>query len=645
MKFLLNELNKYVNIKNKTKEEIIDIFTKLAFEVEDIYPAAQIKGAILTKVENCKKHPNADTLSYLNTKIKGEELEVVCGGANIKNGQIVAHAIPGSIVGKIKMAPKSLRGIVSNGMILSIGEIAGLDKKVIEDDAKEDIFVFPENTKLDSNIIELLELTGDVVDLSILPDRQYAASYFTMAREIAGHLNQELSFQIKDIERESETQTNLVLGKDAHSLHVTNVLLNRDIKTPYWIKRILYHAGMKPSNDIEDIVRYSMLMTGAITYIVDRQEEFKLDDRKLNEIDIFNSQALLTENKKVSFVTIGSNKRSNFVNEKNLNKDFGMRAIKGTTTEAALLTSKFILEVAAEAGFIKSASTTVSKIIENNKTFEIEDSYIFNYLGVEFDLKPVIDKLNKIGITKEGNTYKIPSYRKDIEFKADVVEEIARFYGVENIEPKNYKITNDKVKPEIHKNAMVNITNELVKYGFLEAKTYQLITEELAKKYNIWNMNEFVKLREDYSVDYNTLQTSLFNGLLETFKLNHRNFHKDLRFFEIGNVYHNKQPVYTLGLMHNEFIYEQEPILATKELVLKAIEAIKGNISKLTFEETNVKIFNKYVSAKINYDGKLIGLIGEIHPSILRENKFIRLDKIKTKIYYAELQIESLLRE
>ncbi len=509
MKFLINELNKLVDISDKSREELINIFTGLAFEVEETYPAAQITGTKLTVVENCIKHPDADTLNYLQSTVDGNTMDVVCGGLNIATGQIVAHALPGATVGELTMAPKALRGIVSNGMILSIGEIAGISKDLIEDDEAGNIVVFPEWTSLDADPVKLLGLEGDVFDLSILPDRQYAANYFAMARDIATYIDREFNFSIDQVERNGETKSTITLGELANSLYATDVVIDTTVTTPLWIKKVLYHAGIKPTNNIEDVSVYAMLMTGAMTYIVDRNSEYKLDDRKFNDFDIFETSALQTNNSEATFVTIGSDKRANFVNEKNLNKKFGARAIKGTNTEAAKLTADFILTTATKAGFIKSAATTVSETIINDRTFEIEDSYIHGYLGKEIDLAEIANKLSKLEIIKEGNTYKIPSYRKDIEFKADVVEEIARIYGVENIEATSYEVTSDVVSPEVHKTALIKITDELPKYGFAEVKTYQLVNSEDAEKNNIWNMTNLVKLREDYSVEYNTLQTSL----------------------------------------------------------------------------------------------------------------------------------------
>ncbi len=643
MKFLINELNKLVDISDKSRDELINIFTGLAFEVEETYPAASVTGVRLTTVENCIKHPDAEKLNYLQSTVDGNTMDVVCGGLNIATGQVVAHALPGATVGELTMAPKELRGIVSNGMILSIGEIAGVSKDLIEDEEAGNIVVFPEGTPLDADPVKLLELEGDVFDLSILPDRQYAANYFAMARDIATYTDKEFNFSIDQVERVEETNSKITLGELANSVYATDVVIDTEAKTPMWIKKVLYHAGIKPTNNIEDVSVYAMLMTGAMTYIVDRNSEFKLDDRKLNEFDIFETTALQTNNSEATFVTIGSDKRANFVNEKNLNKKFGARAIKGTNTEAARLTSEFIIATAMKAGFIKSASTTISETIINDRTFEIEDSYVYGYLGKEIDLNEIASKLSKLEIIKEGNTYKIPSYRKDIDFKADVVEEIARIYGVQNIEATSYDVTSDTVSPEVHKTALIKITDELPKYGFNEVKTYQLVTSEDAEKNNIWEMTNLVKLREDYSVEYNTLQTSLLSGLIDSYKLNHRNDKEDIRLFEIGNVFHNESPIYSLGIIHDERINEEEPILATKELVLRSIESLGISENEITFESNEHKTFNPFISSSIKYNGEVVGLIGEIHPSILREHKFIRLDKIKAKLYYAEIQLEKLL--
>ncbi len=641
MKFLLNELNKLVDLSDKSTDELINIFTELAFEVEDIYPASQISGVKLAKTFERIAHPNADSLSFLKTEVNGKIYEVVCGAPNIDSDQIVAHAIPGSKVGGMIMAPKELRGIISNGMVVSISEILGVDKKIIESPENNSIVTFPKDTNLKQDVNLLLEIDKDIIDLDILPDRQYAANYYSMAREVAAYLDKKYEWPINKIDTKDTTNIEIELGNEANAIFVTDAKI-KNISTPMRIKRVLYHSGIKPKNDISDLSSYVMLMTGAVTYIIDKTKKIKLDGRKLNDIDIFNSTAKLTESNDVMLVVVSSNERSNFMNEKNLNEIFGAKQIKGTTAESAGLSSSLFISLAHELGYLESFKSTVSKSFVSSREFKLDEEYVFNYLGQKFDLNEIKNKLEKLDFVIENNNYKIPSYRKDIEFRADIVEEISRFYGVSNIIPKPYKITNDKIHDEPHKNALIKITDELIKYGFNEAKTYQLLTEEQAKKYNIWSLEKYIKLREDYSFEFNTLQTSLLSGLIDSFKINHRNEMEDIRLFELGNIFHNEKPMYSLGILHDEHINDDEPILATKELLLRSIESFGVDINKITFENKIYDIFNPFISSVVKLDNEIIGAIGEIHPSILRENKFIRLDKIKAKLYYAEIIIEKL---
>jgi len=274
------------------------------------------------------------------------------------------------------------------------------------------------------------------------------------------------------------------LGEKANSLFATDVKL-QESKTPFYIKKVLYFAGIKPKNTIEDIVAYVMLVTGSVTYVMDRNNNLKLNNRHLNDIDLFESSPIQTSNKDAMFVTPSSSLRTNFINEKNINLIYGAKNIKGTTTEMAELSSKLIIALAKDANYLVEASTTKSETKENTKTFEITNDYINSYLGQDINLSDIDKKLAKIGITKEGDVYKIPSYRSDINYKADVIEEILRFYGIENITPKSHSNLKKEELFEPHKNALVKITDELIQYGLFEAKTYQLITNELSKKYNV----------------------------------------------------------------------------------------------------------------------------------------------------------------
>jgi len=644
MKFLINELNKYVDISKKTNDDLINIFTSLAFEVEKVIPANIIKNVKLAKIKECKKHPNADSLSYLKTEIKGEIIDVVCGGKNVSKGQIVAHAIPGSQVGDLKLEPKELRGIVSNGMILSISEIMGISKELIENEEKENIYVFDEKINVNNSIEKELEIEGSVFDLSILPDRQYASSYFSMAREIAAFLKIKYNCKINEIERKGNNDIILNLGNKSNGIFATNVVLKKS-KTPFFIKRILYHSNIKPTNTIKDVVLYVMLMTGSVTYVIDREKSLSLDGRKLNKIDLFNSDAVLNTSKDAMFVNVSSRVRSNIMSEKEINLLFGTRNIKGTTIEAAELSSKLIIDISKKAGFLVSASKTKSKVIDSHKEIKLTNEYINNYLGIEINLDEIDEQLLLIGIKRTGDIYSIPSYRQDILYKADIIEEIARFYGIQNIEPKPYKITNDKTNLKSHhKDSLVKITNELVKYGMIETKTFELVASSKAKKYNLWNINKFIELTDDYSLEFDTLQTSLMAGLIDSFVVNHKNNKEGIRLFELSNVFHDEKPIYTIGIIHDEKNNdsESEPILFTKELALKTLESIDVDLSKIEFRSIENKLFNPCVSSGIYFNNNLIGIIGEVHPSILRENKLIRLDKVKAKLYYVEIKLENV---
>ena len=641
MKFMLNELNKLVDLSGKTREELVDIFTSLAFEVEGIEKASQVSGLRLAKTFDRIPHPDADALSLLKTEIDGKTIEVICGADNIDSNQIVAHAIPGSNVGDMTMAPKKLRGITSNGMIVSIAEIIGVDQSLIEEPEVENIITFPKDTNLDQNVNVLLGIDKDIIELDILPDRQYAATYFSMAREIAAYLGIKYDWPIEEVDGSGPTNITIELGENANAVFATNVVL-KDIETPMWIKILLYHSGIKPMNNITDLSAYVMLMTGAVTYIIDRTDSLKLEGRKINKIDLFNSPVKLNSTNKALLVTASSNHQSNFMNEKELNVPFGAKQIRGTTTESAELSSKLFLSLADQIGYLESLNSTAAKFTFASTTFEIEPDFIFNYLGQEFELKIVQDKLRDLDFEIQGNKYIVPSYRRDIKYKADIVEEIARFYGIQNITPKPFEITSDKFEDNLHKNSLIKISEKLTEYGLHEIKTYQLVTDEQANKYNIWQNKKFTKLRNDYSFEFNTLQTSLLSGLIDSFRINFRKKKKDIRMFELGNVFHNEKSIYSIGMLHNEIIKEEEPILATKELTLMTLESINVDLDKISFVDKEYEIFNPFISSSILFDGKEIGCIGEIHPSILREHKFIRIDKIMTKLYYVEIQIEEL---
>ena len=636
MKIKTNDLKLFIKDLPST-EVVAKALTALAYEVEEVYPANQIEGVKVGYTKHCEKHPNADTLSHCKVVLEdGVEHDVVCGGANVATDQKVAWALPGSKVGDITLQPKDLRGITSNGMILSITEIGGFSKDLLPGEEQHDIVVLDKDTPFDANITELLGLDGDVIEISILPDRQYASNIKTLALELSVYLGLELKDDIDlSYTSEGKEQIELELGENAVALSATKIELKEGGKTPQWIKSTLEHAGVKVTDTLEDIMNYASLIYGNSSYIVD-SHRITLSENKVNEIDILTTRP---EIKSGYIVSVASKFKTNPMSIKELDPFFGLRNARGTVSKYIEENTKLIVALGMKYGFIDMAYDVVTKVDEEVKPLDWNKERIISLIGQDIDINDSVNKLQQLGFELTEHLIKVPAYRRDIEGLQDIVEEILRFYGIDNIDEKE-DTTRPKVKPEFHKEIKSKIDTYLTKHKVDEARTYELLTSKESQSYDIWNISHPAKIRKDFNVEYDTVQTSLIQGLIGVYKYNYRKERRDSSaFYEVQNVFHSlEDPHYHLGIIiDSNFDSEKEATLLLKGMLTD----IFGE--GFTFDAMNEnKIFNPYNSANIMLNNNKVGVIGELHPRVLREHKFIRVDKVKTKLFYMEIDLELL---
>ncbi len=658
-------LKKFIDLNGSDIKNLKEKFTFLSYEVEEIIPESVIKNVKVGKVLFCEKHPNADKLNYCKVETEGVIYDVICGGENIKENQIVAHAIPGSIVGGIELSKKELRGITSAGMVLSISEIAGVDKRVIEKEEQKNIFVF--NNEIEDSISKELSLDGEVLDLSILPDRKYANNYLMLAKELAVITDKEFKlpkYDNSDIKRIKikDDDIDIEFKSNFSSIYLSKIEI-QESKTLQEIKSVLYHSGIQPQNTIEDIISFVSLITGNVLYYVPNDLKKVVGNRRtlflennskqIEKIDLINSEVIFSDQKEGYIISSSSDFKSNVMSEKDMNLQFGRIQISGTNSQFTNLAIEMFLYYANKSGYLVNCSNIIGK----KKTFvprefDLSLEFINSFIGKEIDLKVVYNKLNKLGIEVNGNIFLIPEYRADITTKQDIIEEIVRIYGVNNILEKNFDyhvpFINSliRINEEKHKIAIDKINQILIQNGFFETKTYQLIKKQDWDKYNIWNIKDNVSLSSEYNFEFSVMRNSLFLSLLNVHVHNYRKEENDIRIFEISNVYLNgpdNDPKLVLGVLHDSKIYEEEPILALKMIMNKILNSFNLDKNKLILTENKDSIFNEFNSAIVIYNEKEIAKIGEIHPKILRENKYIRIDKIKEKLFYLEIIIEDLI--
>lgn len=676
MKILLNELKKFINLDKISINKLIESLNSLAYEVEYYQRINNLKSKSfikLAKVISCKKHPHADKLSLCKLETDNKEYQVICGAKNIKEGQTVIHALPGAIINDHKLEVKKIRNVLSYGMVLSIEELLNLNEEIIDDQEKDNILVLDNRISLKNNLFDLLKIDDYLIEIAILPDRIYANSYQFLAKELAAFLDLNLLDQEENnIKFNPEInldlkESDLNLTDDAVALAVANATLNTNskIKTPFEIKLLLYLNNIKPKNNILDLIYYFRLIYGLTIYEVDKNEKYQFNGQIINnKIDIFNkyfSKNKINETQEISFIAIASTKKENVVGIDDDKLDFIARQnIKGTEFSQINLLKHF-LYYGKKYDYLKSYSNIISKNkIANDftneiKTIKLEEEFLKNYIGEKINLHNVLEKLKIIGFNyiKEKELWKIPNYRFNLDHKQDMIEEIMRYYKLENIQAKKYPITKEFIKIEKNKYFIEKVSELLISYGFSEARNYSFVNKNEFMEYNLWNIKKPIFLNQKYNLKNNILRNSLLKGLLNSHSLNYKHNFEDIRLFEFANIYFSDQEddfKLTLGLIFDDKItykFEQEienqeysPLLVGNKIIKEILNILGLKTEKyLTYKEIKTKedIFNKTQAVEVYYNNKLIAYFGELSPKILRAKKYIRIDKIKAHLYYLEM--------
>jgi phenylalanyl-tRNA synthetase beta chain len=429
--------------------------------------------------------------------------------------------MPGSTVGNVTLGPKELRGIVSNGMVLSISEIGGFNNSLVEDVESDNIVVFETATDKD-DVAKILYLDGYVIDLSILPDRQYASNYITLAREIAVLKDLEVVLPTYDTKGD-EIEFDLELIKYAKGIGASNVTV-KDSKTPDFVKAVLYHNEIKPTNTLNDILIFVSFMTGNPIYLVDETDYISLNENELQTdhqtIDILTHE-LLVKTGELTMIAIASDYKTNPMSIKNIEKIYGLRNARSTTTENLEYAIHYAIHLGIKFGFITENTYPETFFEEDIVAIEIDDDFINNFIGQKTNLVPAKNKMKKLGFEFREEGVIVPPYRRDIEYRADIVEELMRFISLDTIT--GIKTSDDVIKTEEkHQGALKRIDNTLTSYGLNGTKSYYLQPEETTLKYSLLHDDKIIKLRKDFNLEYNTFRTSLLAGLIESYKYNFR---------------------------------------------------------------------------------------------------------------------------
>lgn len=689
MKISIDWIKEFVELPNDlTPKEIGTRFTLATAEVEDVLSVGEhLEKIKVVQIVSIEKHPEADKLNLVTFNTGFEEKRVVCGAPNVKVGIKVPYAPLGTVFPDgLVLEPKKIRGILSEGMLCSESELGFAEES-------HGLLLFPEETKLGINMLEYFKMTRDVlldVDNKSLTHRPDLWGHYGMAREFSAIFEKPLknNFDLnwtKKLEAcfsSDSAPLGVRIEGDCsclgyYGLTVKNVTVK---ESPDWMKRRLLAVGLRPINNIVDISNYVMLELGIPLHIFDRHEIvgdeviikrlgvdgiFKtLDeqDRKLLPSDTVicdKSEPLVLagimgglksgvkESTKEIFIEVANWKAAEVRKTSTrlgLRTDSSQRYEKSLDTallyRTLLRTLELVLQFCPEA-------KVVGKPQYDGEQWSMKEPLVINtstdrickVLGKEISEEKILSIFTSLDfkvVKKEAElVVTVPSYRatKDVEYQADLFEEIGRMVGFDNITPVSPKVDVFPVRLTEAQKLHRRIRDFLVQHSrSFEIMTYPMVGQDLYKQ-AAWPEKDSLVILNALSEEHDRMRQSLVPSLLEKVVLNQK-YSDEFRLFELGRVYlkgHNNE----FSKDHSQLIVaffdrEKTPfmhLVNTVESLLEAVQ-IPADLSEKNPKFKNPLVMNEewigchpveFLNVRIM--GKMKGVLTSVHPLLLKKLK------------------------
>ena len=684
MKLSTNFLKDYVDI-DVDLHTLAEDMTKVGNEYDSAQPLINANGLVIGEVMECTMHPDSDHLHLCKVNIGDRVIQIVCGAPNVRKGLKVIVAMPGAELPEKTIKKGMIRGQESNGMLCSIAEL-GLESKFLKPEDKDGIHELPSDAPVGEDPIKYMQMDDGVIDFDLTANRGDLLSILGMAYEIGAIYDK----KVKDVDlSHGHTDKNvnddfkLKIDTDNCTMFLAKEVRNVKIKeSPTFIKNRLIASGIRPINNVVDISNYVMLELGQPLHFYDydklhgmievrmAEEGEKLttlDDieRTLTPDDIVISDGKesiglagvmggldteITENTKNVIIeaAIFNSVRVRKTAQKIVRSEASNRFEKGldpNRTYMAVERAAKLLEEYAD-GEILDGTVEYNKEDMSDKKIEITYQKVNDVLGTTIAPKDVLDVFRRLGFTytEDGKTVKVsvPRRRLDISIKEDLVEEVGRIYGVDNIES---KVPVTPIRMGSYDKTSREIRNKMVDLGLNETLSYVLVNEKDAKNYTNYDSIEAIKILTPLTEERTTLRCSIITSLYKIYEYNVAHYNKDVSIFEIGKSFYKKGDTYNeenkiACLMTGEYYYGINNSKKVDFYIIKGIaeELLDflgyGGRYSFVVKDNMPEQLHPGQSAMISVNNDIVGLIGKVHPEITKEDVFvmeINLDKLLAK--------------
>jgi len=674
----------YIDLDKKLSiNDIAEDMTRVGNEYDSCGKLIPCTNLIIGEVIECVNHPDSDHLHVCDVNIGKETIKIVCGAPNVRKGLKVIVALPGAHLPDGEIKKSVIRNQESNGMLCSLKEL-GIENKYLTEKDINGIHELDSKAKVGEDPIKYLELDDEIIDFELTANRGDLLSVLGLCYELGAIYNKkvkDVDLEYKEEKESIKNEFNVEIETDNCSLFLAKKVIDVEIKeSPNFIKNRLMACGIRPINNVVDISNYVMLELGQPLHFYDAdhlgdtlkvrmakdgERLTTLDniERKLshNDIVIANKKEAIglagvmgglstevVENTKniiiesAIFDSIKVRKTSKEILRSEASNRFE-KGLDPNRTYMAIERACALLQKYASGKVLKD-TIIYDKSNKDNKVINITLANINDVLGTSLKIKDVVDVFDRLGFvtSKNGEAMEVsvPSRRLDISIKEDLIEEVGRIYGINNIEG---VLPKSSLRKGTYDNTTRMIRNKLVDLGLNEVLTKIFINDSMAHLYTNDDFKE-VKLLDPLSVDQNTLRYSLIPTLMKVYDYNKSRNIKDISIFEMAKGFYYKNDIigedYKLCiLMNGNYYYElgnkkSVDFYVVKGIVEEVLDFL-GYQNRYSFiKDDNIpKELHPGISASINLQGKDIGIIGKVSPIITKDD-----------IYVCEINLDELLK-
>ena len=674
----LSWIKTYVPDLDVTAQEYTDAMTLTGTKVEGFTELdADLDKIVIGQIDKIEKHPDADKLIICQVNIGTESVQIVTGAPNVKEGDKVPVVLDGGRVagghdgkmtpGGIKIKKGKLRGVESFGMMCSIEEL-GSTREMYPEAPEYGIYIFPEDAVVGESAVKALGLDDVVFEYEITSNRVDCYGVLGIAREAAATFQKKFCPPIVEVKENDEKASDYVKvtveDPELCPRYCARVVKNVKIgPSPKWMQRCLASNGIRPINNLVDITNYVMEEFGQPmhAYDLDTIANQEIIVRRAGKDEKFvtldGQERIMDENvlmicdgeKAVGIAGIMGGENSMITDDVKTvlfeaacfdgtsirlsSKRIGLRTdasgkfekgLDPNNAQAAIDRACQLMEELG-AGEVVGGMVDVCSETREPSRVKFEPEKINKLLGTNLTKEEMIDYLGRVELAYDEKTDEIvaPTFRQDIHCNADVAEEVARFYGYDKI-PMTLPTGEATTGKLPFKLRIQEVARDIAEYcGFSEGMSYSFESPKVFDKLCIPEDSELRKvitISNPLGEDYSIMRTSTLNGMLASLSTNYNRRNKDVRLYELGNIYLPKslpvtelpdeRTMFTLGM------YGKGDFFDMKGVCEEFFEKI-GMKKKVTYDPNSGKPFlHPGRQANMIYEGKVVGYLGEVHPAV-----------------------------